>query len=697
LVCPAFAAKVQLLPPLPNAAASHAMQLDAAGNIYVAGTCAAQGASIPQNGSDAFVAKISPDGSKLVYFTILSGSFSDSAAAIAIGPDGSAYVAGSTMSTDFPVTPDAFQSTHDQAGFSQAFLVKLNPAGAVAYSSYINGTSFTQGTGIALDKAGNVFVTGSGGPARPANDQSSVQGFVVKFDPALHNLLLSIYGYGGGLITLDAQGSIYLAGSAQPNFSGSSATLPPLPAGGFQSTHAGMLCASSAGPGGPFAQFCQYQYVAKLDAAGKPLWATYVTGTYGAVAAGMSVDSAGNVIVAGTTSSADYPVTPGAFQTAYTAAGPHAPNTSGNVGPPNSIGYVTKVAAGGAALLWSTYFGGSSQDQITGMAIAPNGDILLSGRAASDDLFFADTPEACRPTPNQVLGYVARLSADGASVAATQPIAGAPDCLYVNCSSLANFQAGWPLALRPDGIVVVAGANGTVATLDFVATTRVACLTDPADNVQLTSVAPGQTLAIFGIDLAADGSAGVFFNDIAAPILYSSAQQINVQVPFEIAGAATVQLRVANESRTLTAVDRQPAIFLSTAALSSPIPGWSVCGGKFAFGQAALALNADGTVNDCDNPAAPDSVVTVFLNGFGVSTPALATGAIAPSPAVSLVPSLDPGPFTGTAALSTTTLPGSITAVTQVRLHPGNPTTLLNGASLGGTPLRERVILIWSR
>jgi uncharacterized protein (TIGR03437 family) len=144
-------------------------------------------------------------------------------------------------------------------------------------------------------------------------------------------------------------------------------------------------------------------------------------------------------------------------------------------------------------------------------------------------------------------------------------------------------------------------------------------------------------------------------------------------------------------------VDRAPAIFLSTAALASPIPGWSVCGGQFAFGQAALALNADGTVNDCNNPAAPDSVVTVFLNGLGVSTPALATGAIATGPAVPLLPALDPGPFTGTAALATTTLPGSISGTAQVRLHPGNPTTMLNGASLGGTPLRERVILIWSR
>jgi uncharacterized protein (TIGR03437 family) len=715
---PVLAAKVQLLSPLPHAAVSRAMQLDAAGNIYLAGTFAPPDPQIPQNSSDAFVAKLSADGSKLIYFTTFGGSFNDDAAGIALAGDGSVYVTGSTESTDFPVTDGAFQTSFAREGASQGFLAKVDPSGAVVYASFINGKSFTRLTGIALDKSGNVFLTGTGGPDYPGNLGSSIQGFILKLDPALHTVLLSVYGYGGGLISLDAQGNIYVAGSAQPVNNGSKFVLPTLPAGAFQSTHDGTFCQSSAGPGGPFALLCQYQTVAKLDPAGKPLWATYVTGSNGAVAAGMSVDSAGNVIVAGTTSSSDYPVTPGAFQTAYTAAGPQPPHVPGFTGPPNSIGYVTKVNATGTNLVWSTYFGGSSQDQITGMAIAPSGEILLSGRAASSDLVFADTPDACRPTPNQVLGYVARLSGDGAAVAATQPVHGAPDCLYVTCNSLASFQTGWPLALRGDGSAIVAGAHGTVASVDFTASTRVACVNDPADNAQLTAVAPGQVVALYGANLApadpmippagvapSSDTFGVFFNGIAAPLLYSSARQINVQVPYEIGSAATVQMQVVSkqvaspfsESRTLAVGQRQPAIFLSAAALASPIPGWSTCGGNNVFGQTALALNADGSVNDCDNPAAPDSVVTVFLNGFGPASPDLATGMIAPGPPVRLDPSLDPGPFTGTAALATRSLPGSISGVAQVQLHPGNPITLLNGASLAGVPLRERVILIWTK
>ena len=90
-------------------------------------------------------------------------------------------------------------------------------------------------------------------------------------------------------------------------------------------------------------------------------------------------------------------------------------------------------------------------------------------------------------------------------------------------------------------------------------------------------------------------------------------------------------------------------------------------------------------------------MVTVFLDGFGSVTPALGTGVIAQSPAVALAPSLDPGPFTGTTVIATTSVPGSITGVAQVQLRAGGQNVLLNGPTLAGTPLRERVILIWTR
>src|SRR5579863_7395217 len=635
-------ANVQLLSALPNAATATALQVDAAGNIYVAGTFVPES----MNFFSAFVAKLSPDGSSLLYFTPLAGSHNNYAKALTLGPDGSAYVAGYTFSNDFPVTTGAFQSSFPPGG-PAGFLVKVNPSGMLVYSTFIGGTASTEVTGMTLDDAGDVFLTGTGGPNVPANAESPFLGFVLELNPALNTPLVSAYGYGGGLIALDPQGNIYLAGNAQPNVSTKELALPPFPPGAFQPTTGARFCFTfEGGPGGPGGSLaCQYQYVAKLNAAGALIWGSYLTGAYGATAAAMSVDSAGNVIVAGTTNSDDYPVTPGAFQAAYAAGAPAFPFPPGsfNASPPPATGYVTKMNATGTGLIWSTFLGGSYVDSITGMAIGPTGDIVLSGHADSSDFpALAGTPDACRPSANQMLGFVTRLAPDGSTAGPTQLVEGAPECLYFSCADIfyddyPNYPASGPIALRQDGTLVFAGLNGTLASVDFSAESRLSCVVDPADSVQLSTVAPGQLLSLFGTDLAsatpfvpATGVAassntfGVFFNGIPAPILYSDPHQINVQVPFEIAGLTTVQMKVLDqqialplsETLTLGVVPRQPTVFLTSAALGSLFPGYTVCGGVVAFGVAAVARNADGTLNDCTNPAIAGSTVTLFLNAL---------------------------------------------------------------------------------
>ena len=706
------------------------MQLDAAGNIYVAGYFV----NASKDFFSAFVAKLSADGSQLLYFTPLAGSSNDFATSLAVGSDGSAYVAGNTNSTDFPVTAGALQST--SSGGTQGFLVKVNPAGSLVYSTFISGTSSTQITGIALDSGSDVFLTGIGGPAHQAisNQPAPALGFVLEVNAGLSKVLLSTYGYGGGLIALDNQGNIYLAGSAQPVVTFTTVevlTLPPLSAGAFQPTHDARICFTSGdlGPSvGGLQNPCQYQYVAKLNATGTLLWATYVTGSFGAMTGGMAVDSAGNVIVAGTTYSDDYPVTPGAFQTAYAAAAPAMPVSPGNsfFSPPPATGYVTKINATGTGLIWSTYFGGSYSDQITGMVVGPTGEIFLSGYADSRDLpGLAGTPDACRPSANQVLAFVTRLAPDATTAGPTQLLQGAPVCLYFSCGAILyndspNYPSHGPLALASNGAALFAETNGTMASFDFSSSSRLSCVVDPADFAQLTTVAPGQLLTLFGTDLAlatpyipptgvapSTSTFGVFFNGIPAPILYSSAQQINVQVPYEIAGQSTVQMQVidsqiplpVSETLTLGVVQRQPSVYLTSAASGSLYPEYTVCGGVIAFGVAALALNADGTLNDCTNPAIAGSVVTVFLNGLGPVTPALATGAIAVAPPSPLTPGVVA--VTNNIVPSTTlSLPGAITGVAQLRLQlpqglPSGPYFL--AVMLDDTPLRERGILVWTR
>jgi uncharacterized protein (TIGR03437 family) len=725
LAPPLFASNVQLLASLPNGAVSTAIQLDRAGNIYVAGYTVS---AISQSPQDAFVAKLSPDGSKLIYLTFLSGSQQDSATAMALGADGSAYVTGNTQSGDFPVSAGALQATNPRPGQLQGFLVKLDPAGAIAYATYITPLFIEQMSGIALGSGGEVFLTGIGGG-------NGAPGFILKLDAALSRIVMTLNGTGGGPMQLDSQGNIYVAGSAQPNVTTvSPGEMPPLPAfppTAFQPSHNATFCVTfGSGPGGGGSSyFCRYQYVVKLNPAGSVVWATYVTGTYGAIARGIALDAAGNVIVAGTTNSDDYPVTPGAFQTAYAAAAPPFPVPPGSTfkDPPPATGYVTKVNSNGTGLIWSTYFGGSFTDRITGMAVAPTGDIVISGRAGSSDLpGLQNTPDGCRPSAVQELGFVAHIAPDGATAGPAQLISGAPDCTHLNCnvtSDYTNYFASWPVAVSAGRTAVTAGTNGAVASVDFLSAGRLACVADPADNVQLRTLAPGQLVSLFGEDLAPAASFvpphgvssstsdfGVFFNGIPAPILYSSGQQINVQVPFEISGQTSVQMQIVNkqlplplsETHTFAVAERQPAIFLSTTALASPFPGYTQCGGTVSIGPAALAINPDGTVNDCAHPAIAGTSVTLFMNGAGQFTPALRTGIVAAPPPVTLTPGMVIlGPNLSPLKTTTQTLPGSLEGVEQIQLlapaSPASTTPFAFTPTLQGVDLRERLALIWVR
>jgi hypothetical protein len=143
--------------------------VDSAGNAYVTG-----GAGSPDfpvtagalqtvcNGcpsyGDVFVTKMNPSGSALVYSTFLGGSGIDQGSGIAVDGEGNAYVTGLTYSTDFP-TMNPLQAVNH--GTVNAFVFKLNPAGsALVYSTYLGGSGSDQASGIAVDSAGNAFVTG---------------------------------------------------------------------------------------------------------------------------------------------------------------------------------------------------------------------------------------------------------------------------------------------------------------------------------------------------------------------------------------------------------------------------------------------------------------------------------------------------------------------------------------------------------
>jgi len=150
--------------------AADAIALDSAGNVYVAGetfssnfhvttgafqtTCSSCASSFP----DAFVTVIDAAGTGYIYSTFLGGSGADGANAIALDAAADAYITGFTESSDFPLK-SAIQSTYGQA--TDAFVAKLNPTGsALVYSTYLGGSGFDAGGGIAVDGAGNAYITG---------------------------------------------------------------------------------------------------------------------------------------------------------------------------------------------------------------------------------------------------------------------------------------------------------------------------------------------------------------------------------------------------------------------------------------------------------------------------------------------------------------------------------------------------------
>jgi hypothetical protein len=299
-------------------------------------------------GRDAFVTKFNPTGSApLVYSTYLGGNGDDQGYGIAVDASGSAYVTGYTFSTDFPTTPGAFQSTFPGGGIN-VFVTKLDPTGsAPLYSTYLGGSGDDTGRGIAVDSSGNAYVTGittsTNFPTTPGAFQTTKSGcsfctnvFVMKLNPiGSAPLVYSTYlggsgnnqGYG---IVVDTLGNAYVTGyTTSTNF--------PTTPGAFQTAYAG------GGLGNAF--------VTKLNPTGSaPLvYSTYLGGNGDDQGYGIAVDTLGTAYVTGATRSTNFPTTPGAFQTAF--------------GGKSYYAFVTKLNPTGSVLAYSTYLGGSGEDQ----------------------------------------------------------------------------------------------------------------------------------------------------------------------------------------------------------------------------------------------------------------------------------------------------------------------------------------------
>ncbi len=385
------------------------LALDSAGNIYVTGqtesgdfptTPGAYDTSYPVLG-DVFVAKLKPDGSELVYATLIGGGKEDAGKAIAVDGAGNAYVTGYTDSSNFPTTEGAFDRTYNEGYYpDDAFVVKLNGDGSdLVYSTYLGGTADDVGKGIALDSSGNAYVTGvaqsndfptTEGAFDPTYNPSTQNGendvFITKLNAAGSALVYSTYLGGGcdesgSAIRVDSSGNAYVVGST------CSTDFP---------TTAGAFDRGLSGSGDAF--------VTKLNAAGSALvYSTYLGGSDYDSGAALAVDSDGHPYVSGNTYSGDFPTTTGPI-------GPTSGDTIRDV-------FVAKFQSDGAHLAYAVRIGGNDTDYAgSDLAIGSDGSLYLPGGTKSSD--FPTTARAFDTDFNGggMDGFVLKLNPSGTAL-----------------------------------------------------------------------------------------------------------------------------------------------------------------------------------------------------------------------------------------------------------------------------------------
>ena len=557
----------------------------------------------------AFVTKLNPAGTDIVYSTFLGGYAYAYATAIAVDSAGRAYIAGNE---------EEYCSTQ--------------------YTTYQGCFPTTSGAVI----GGNA--TGGGSPQ---------YAFVAAFDATGSNLLYSTMfgdlngfkcssGCGGTYATgiaVDANGYFYLVGETQ-------AGKLPTTVGVIQPT------------GGPLdvnggQQQAWRGFVAKFNpvtSAGGVLlaYATYLgghTSNLGDYVSGIAIDSASNAYVVGYTNSSDFPVTKGVYGSICGVNGTCA------------AAHVTKLNPTGSTILWSTYVGGGKADGsdtlfFTGpIQLDGRGNVYIMGQAGPG--FPLVNPVEPAVAGGSMELAIAELDPAGANLlfftrigSGGQQTSG-PAGLAVDSSGniyLAGNTIGPGLITSPSAFQTTA-SNSTCCYHGFVA--KIAPPPSPQINSggvvnnasygQSSSVAPGSIAALFGTNLT-DGTsclppkcnatftngrldttmagAEVTVNGTPVPIFYATPAQLGIQIPFEVTGtSATVSVSVGGQASTLgtiTLAPVSPGIFTATSD-----------------GKGAGAItHVNGSAVTTQNPAQPGELVILYATGLGQVTPAVPTGAL---------------------------------------------------------------------
>jgi hypothetical protein len=531
---------------------------------------------------NAFVTELDPTGSTLIYSTYLGGSNDDEAYGIAVDSLGAAYVVGTTASSDFPTTGGAFQTS--EPGFVNAFVTKLSPAGnALAYSTYLGGNYLDYGQAIAIDSSLDAYVTGNtqsgnfptSGSAFQQSQPGSTNAFVTELNPTGAGLVYSTYlggnylDYGQG-IAVDAHGNAYITGyTSSNNF--------PTTSNAFQQYEPGTTNA----------------FVTKLNPSGSTqVYSTYLGSNEFDYGYGIAVNTAGNAFVTGATDSYNFPLAGNPVQSYY----------GGGV----SDAFVAELTVGGDGLVYSTYLGGSAQDEGTAIALDQYGDAFVTGWTYS--IYYFPINNAFQTTHGADNGeadaFVAMLNGVGSSLTYSSYLGGN------------NYDWGYGIAVDSAGNAYV---TGQTSSTDFPVTGSAFQGTD-ATGTEDAFVAQIQAVAL-----------SPSLNLTPNPVVYGN------QAEGTTSSSQSVFLSNSGTGPlNLTSITVSGNFSLTTTSTSCPYAtGTVVSGGSctidITFTPASLG-SLNGTLTVTDN--ATGSPQTVSLSGTGtpdvpeagVSTPNLSFG-----------------------------------------------------------------------
>ena len=601
----------------------HGIAVDVQGNAYITGNAGSIDFPLknaiqatPGGSGDAFLAKLNATGSALIYSTYLGGSSLDTASAVAVDSAGSAYVTGTTFSTDFP-TKNPFQSV--KGAQQDAFVAKINPAGSAwVYATFLGGNNVDQGNGIAVDSAGSAYVAGYTAssnfpvesPFQSLNAANSVDAFVTKLNPAGSALVYSTYLGGSATdyataIAVDSSGSAYVTGIV---------TSDDFPLANPIDNKLGSHAVDDV-------------FVTKFNPSGSGLmYSTYLGGGSADDGYAIAVDQSGNAYITGRTNSSDFPLTNPIQSTRFAFDM-----------------FITELDATGSTKLFSTFLGGTGSESGRGIAVDKLGNIHIAGEGTSTDF------PVVNPLQGSSGGGAATQDALVLLLGTAPPVTG----LTINTVS-DNLVDGNPVV--PGGWFYVKGLN-------LADTTRIWGSSDFTDPANLPT-------NLNGVE--------VWVNGAPVPMYFISPTQVNAQAPSNVSGSMTVQVfRLGVGSNVLTApvAQVQPsvyyyqansknyaaALFLDYSLVGDPanVPGTHKAkpGDIIALYVAGLGPSSSGTT--FTSPV-PITGVSVTIGTAGAQV--LAADLVAPGQyQINLVvPQLAPGEYTITVSKSGQTSPANV-------------------------------------